>query len=143
MRRIALSSLFVLLVISTAFSNPPSPSSPEDTVRQFYTWYLHGLNKQVPNPLKNRTVSLKYLTPEFLRRAPRLAKETDADAIICAQDFDEEWEKNVKVDAATINGSRATTFVQLHGPQMDSLKLKITLKKTTAGWRIDAVDCGQ
>jgi len=117
MRRIALSSLFVLLVISTAFSNPPSPPSPEDTVRQFYTWYLHGLNKHVPNPLKNRTVSLKYLTPEFLRRAPRLAKETDADAIICAQDFDEEWEKNVKVDAATINGSRATTFDSFMGPK--------------------------
>ena len=143
MRRIALSALVVLLVISTAFTNPPSPASPEDTVRQFYAWYLHSLNKQVPNPLKNRTVSLKYLTPEFLRRVPRLVKETDADAIICAQDFDAEWEKNVKVDEATIKGSRATTFVQLHGTQMDSVKLKITLKKTTAGWRIDAVDCGQ
>src|SRR5678815_46897 len=98
MRRIGLSALVVLLVISTAFSNPPSPASPEDTVRQFYTWYLHSLNKQVPNPLKNRTVSLKYLTPVFLRRAPLLAKESGADAIICAQDFDEEWEKNVKVD---------------------------------------------
>ena len=143
MIRIALSALVVLLVISTAFSKPPSPSSPDDTVRQFYTWYLHSLNKQVPNPLKNRTVSLKYLTPEFLRRIPRLLKETDADPIICGQDFDAEWEKNVKVDAPTISGSRATTVAQLHGKEFDSLKLKITLKKTTAGWRIDAVVCGQ
>jgi hypothetical protein len=71
-----------------------------------------------------------------------LIKKTDADPIICAQDFDPAWLTNMKVDAPTIKGPRATTSIQLDGRESNGVKLKITLKQTGAGWRIDNVDCG-
>ena len=130
------------LVAPTLKAAMMNASTPEDTVQRFYAWYLGRLNKEDLNPLKNRTVALQYLTPEYLRKVPRLTREADADVIICAQDFDSGWEKNVKVDAAAVKGSSASTMVRLAGSDM-SVKLKVTLKLIPAGWRIDSVECAE
>ena len=144
MNRAALIVLVSLLLVLPVASRPvTADTSPEDIVKQFYGWYVGRLVKDDFNPLKNRAVSLKYLTPQFLRRVPGLIKKTDADPIICAQDFDPGWAQNIKVEAATIKASQATTNVALEGQQQGmNVKLKITLKRTAAGWRIDNVDCG-
>jgi len=141
MKRIALSLLAMLLLFSASLSRPTSVSSPEETVRGFYTWYLHRLGVNDSNPLKNRTESLKYLTPEFLKRVPRLTRDMGADVIICAQDWDPGWEKNVQVDTAVVEGNRANTTVHLKGTQMDNVNVKLVLKRITAGWRIDGTTC--
>src|SRR6185295_17536307 len=124
-------ALFCLVLIASISSRPVvAATNPEDVVRQFYGWYVGRLVKDDFNPLKNRTMSLKYLTPQFLQRIPRLTKQTDADPIICAQDFDPAWAHNIKVDTPSIKGNQATTNVQLDGATTDmTVKLKITLKR--------------
>ena len=117
--------------------------APQDTVRQFYAWYLQRLNKQDYDPLKNRAVALKYLTPEFLRRIPRLEKELEADIIVCSQDVNPAWEKDFKAELASIRGARATVLLALEGNEADRIKQKVTLRSTRAGWRINSVDCGE
>ena len=141
MKRLLLIAIVLSILASSGFAFSPQ-AGPEETIQKFYAWYLGRLNKNDMTPLKNRTVALQYLTPEFLKRVPRLIKETDSDVIICAQDFDPLWEKNIKVDPPTITGASATTLVQLIGKEM-SVKLSVTLKKIPAGWRINSVECAE
>src|SRR6202165_297117 len=88
-------------------------AGPEKIVREFYAWYLHQLNRNVNEPLKQRATALKYLTPQLYANAPRLTRRMDADIFICAQDWNEQWEKNFVVDAAAIKAAGATTLVTL------------------------------
>ena len=138
----------ILLIVSIALVFPPiasaktKASTPDDTVRRFYAWYVGRLNARDLSPLKNRTAALQYLTPEYLKKVPRLTREADADVIICAQDFDPGWEKNVKTEAPSVKGPSATVLVQLVGSDM-SVKLKVTLKSLAAGWRIDGIECAE
>lgn len=139
----------VLLVAAAYTTSAQSVDAPrpaagaEQTVRQFYAWYLHRLNKEDYDPLKNRTVALKYLTPQFLRRIPRLERELEADVIVCAQDVNPIWEKNFKAELANISGARATVLVALDRNEVDTIKLKLTLKRVGAGWRINGAECGE
>ena len=130
-------------VIAQTARAPRPAAGPEETVRQFYAWYLQRLNKEDYDPLKNRTVALKYLTPQFLRRIPRLERELEADVIVCAQDVNPIWEKNFKAELTNIGGARATVLVALDRNEVDSIKLKLTVKRTRAGWRIDGAECGE
>jgi hypothetical protein len=141
-RTLSIALLSLLLFASMSNHLVVAAINPDDVVRQFYTWYVGRLAKDDFKPLNNRKVALTYLTPQFLRRVPGLIKKTDADPLICAQDFDPTWTKNLKIDAPAIKGSLATTNVELVGEHEMQVKLKVTLKQTTAGWRIDNVDCG-
>jgi len=146
-RRLILTFILVVsnahFVIAQTVGAPRPAAGPEETVRQFYAWYLHRLNKEDYDPLKNRTVALKYLTPEFLRRVPRLVREMEADIIVCAQDVNPSWEKNFKAELASSSEVRATVLVALDRNEVDSIKLKLTVKHTRAGWRIDGAECGE
>jgi len=124
-------------------TRPAAGSGPQETVRQFYAWYLQRLNKEDYDPLKNRTVALRYLTPKFLRRIPRLEREMEADVIVCSQDVNPAWLKDFKAELADVRGTRATVLLALEGNQADTIKQKVTLERTRAGWRIAGVDCGQ
>lgn len=147
LRRFMFAIVFaVITVCSTPGQGPGKPqpaAGPQELVKQFYAWYLHRLNREDYEPLKNRTVARKYLTPEFLRRVPRLQRQLEADVIVCAQDTDPAWEKNFTVEPATIGATRATVFLKLSGNEPDALKHKVTLKHLGVGWRIDSVDCGE
>ena len=143
MKRITISLSLMLLLISTSLSQPASVDAPEATVRSFYAWYMHRLNANDSNPLKNRTEALKYLTPEFLKKVPQLTRQADADVIICAQDWDKEWEKNIEVDTPAVEGARATTVVHLKGTEIKEQKVKLKLRHLTAGWRIDGTTCSE
>jgi hypothetical protein len=120
----------------------PAPSAgPEKIVREFYAWYLHQLNKNVNEPLKQRATALKYLTPQLYSNAPRLTRRMDADIFICAQDWDAGWERNFIVGRPAISGVTATTLVTLPSGETDKIRIKLTLKRTGAAWRIDKVAC--
>ena len=148
-RRLLLIVVFVVATVYTASGqtvNAPHPATglaPQETVRQFYAWYLQRLNKEDYDPLKNRTMALKYLTPEFLRRIPRLEREMEADVIACSQDVNPAWEKNFKAEIASMRGARATVLLALEGNEADRIKQKVTLQRTRAGWRINSVNCGE
>src|SRR2546428_9523967 len=131
-----LRSAFIGLVCAFLFSAPSSAlmqgtqqtaqsAGPEKIVREFYAWYLHQLNKNVNEPLKQRAIALKYLTPQLYANAPRLTRRMDADIFICAQDWNEQWEKNFVVDAALIKAAAATTLVTLPSGETDKIKIKV------------------
>ena len=152
MRRKLLRFALIGLVGALLFNGPGSAlaqgtqraaqsAGPEKIVHEFYAWYLHQLNKNVNEPLKQRATALKYLTPQLYANAPRLTRRMDADIFICAQDWNEQWEKNFVVDAAAIKGAAATTRVTLSSGETDKIRIKLTLKRTSAGWRIDKVAC--
>jgi len=124
-------------------THPVASPDPQETVRQFYAWYLQRLNKEDYDPLKNRTMALKYLTPRFLRRIPRLEREMEADVIVCSQDVNPAWLKDFQAELASVRGARATVSLALEGNVADTIKQKVTLERTRPGWRIAGVDCGQ
>ena len=115
--------------------------SPQDVTRGFYSWYLHQLTLENSNPLKQRTAMLKYVTPQLYADAPRLIRRMDADIFICAQDWDNGWEKNFSVDAPQIKNNTATTTVVLPSGETDKIRINVTLLKTAAGWRIAKLAC--
>ncbi|HJT29461.1 MAG TPA: DUF3828 domain-containing protein [Pyrinomonadaceae bacterium] len=137
---------FLLAVIAVAvFVSMPARAqqspSPGDTARGFYTWYLHQLTLENSNPLKQKTTALKYLTPQLYANAPRLIRSMDADIFICAQDWDNGWEKNFSVSTPQIKNSSATATVTLPSGETDKIKIDLTLIKTASGWRISKVAC--
>jgi hypothetical protein len=135
----------VVLVTSVAFLSMPvgaqQAASPQDVVRGFYSWYLHQLALENPNPLKQKTTALKYLTPQLYANAPRLIRNMDADIFICAQDWDKGWEKNFSVSTPQVKNNSATATVTLPAGEIDKIKINMTMLKTAAGWRINKVDC--
>ncbi len=115
--------------------------SPQDVTRGFYSWYLHQLTLENSNPLKQRTAMLKYVTPQLYADAPRLIRRMDADIFICAQDWDNGWEKNFSVSTPEIKNSNATATVTLPSGETDKIRINVTLLKTASGWRINKVAC--
>ncbi len=136
--------ILVVLVAMTFISTPAraqQSTTPEDVTRGFYSWYLHQLTLENSNPLKQKATALKYMTPQLYANAPRLIRRMDADIFICAQDWDNGWEKNFSVSAPQIKTSNATTTVTLPSGEIDKVKIDVTLIKTTSGWRINKVAC--
>ena len=135
----------ILLMVSSALLSVPTPAqqnaTPQDVARGFYSWYLHQLTRENVNPLKQKTTALKYLSPQLYANAPKLIRRMDADIFICAQDWDKGWEKNFTVSTPEIKYGRASTTATLPSGELDMVKIKLTLIKTAAGWRINKVAC--
>ncbi|HWF89136.1 MAG TPA: DUF3828 domain-containing protein [Pyrinomonadaceae bacterium] len=133
------------LLIAVAFLCVPARAqysvTPESVVHSFYSWYLHQLTIENSNPLKQKTMMLKYLTPQLYANAPRLIRRMDADIFICAQDWDKGWEKNFSVSTPQINNNTATTTVILPSGETDKITINVTLLKTASGWRINKLAC--
>lgn len=142
-------SIFVCLLALTTgvvFLSQPAraqqqPATPLDVTKGFYSWYLHQLSLQNAEPLKQKTTALKYLTPQLRANAPRLIRSLNADVFICAQDWDNGWEKNFTVSTPQIKNTSATTTVTLPSGETDKIRINVTLLKTASGWRINKVAC--
>jgi hypothetical protein len=130
----------VVEVLSTS-GRAQRTATPQDLVRNFYSWYLHQLSRESAEPLKQKTTALRYLTPQLYANAPKLTRRMDADIFICAQDWDKDWEKNFSVTTPQIKNNSATATVTLPSGETDKIKINMTLIKTTAGWRINKVAC--
>jgi uncharacterized protein DUF3828 len=133
-----------LLVVTALLATPAQTqqaATPLDVARGFYSWYLHQLTLENVEPLKQKTTALKYLTPQLYANAPRLIRRMDADIFICAQDWDNGWEKNFSVSAPHIKNNSATATVTLPSGETDRIKIDLMLIKTASGWRINKVAC--
>lgn len=119
--------------------------TPEEVVRGFYFYYLGELNRDNWSPLKNRREVLKYLTPEFHRRAPALIEKWMADIFVCAQDWDPKWRETFTVGRADVRGAKATAVVRLPpfggGDDNTAIKIKLGLVRRRGEWRINSTDC--
>lgn len=133
--------LLLLLAILSITARAQQLSKPEDVARGFYSWYLHQLTRENAQPLKQKATALKYLTPQLYANAPRLIRNMDADIFICAQDWNQEWEKNFSVSTPVIKNNSATATVTLPSGDTDKILINLTLIKNAAGWRINKVAC--
>lgn len=131
----------VMALLSIPARAQQAATPPQDVARAFYSWYLHQLNGENMNPLKQKTTALKYLTPQLYANAPRLIRNMDADIFICAQDWDKGWEKNFTVSTPQFKNGSATASVTLPSGEIDKITINLTLIKTAAGWRINKVAC--
>ena len=139
-----IAGLLIIITCVAVLSMPARaqhPASPEEVARGFYSWYLHQLSRDNAEPLKQKTTALKYLTPQLYANAPRLTRRMDADIFICAQDWDNGWEKNFSVSTPEIKNNSATATVTLPSGETDKLHINLTLLKTASGWRINKVAC--
>lgn len=113
---------------------------PEAVVRGFYGWYLGRLEKDDWSPLNNRREALKYLTPAWRERAPRVSGDEGVNVFVCAQDWIAEWRKTMKFGAAAVRGTRATVRVTW-GTGAVTQRIDVTLKKVGGAWKIDRTSC--
>lgn len=116
-----------------------APSSPEDTVKQFYRWYVDYLGKndgKRPPEVELR----KFITANYLEEAK---KAGDADIFLRSQERDPDWGKNVKVlTSKTVEeGDEGGSHVEvmLSGKTFPKHQLNLALVKESDGWKIDYV----
>lgn len=114
--------------------------SPDEVVRKFYEWYLGRIVEQDLEPFENRRVALKYVTPGFRVRAPRISGREGADILICAQDWQAEWGRSMRFTPARVRGAKATTRMTW-GVSGQQYHVDLTLAKVGGGWRIDGAKC--
>ena len=133
--------LIAALALLPHVARAQQAETPEEITHGFYAWYLHQLNLEGSNPLKQKTTMLKYLTPQLYANAPRLIRRMDADIFICAQDWDKGWEQNFTVTAPQIKNGSATATVTLPAGETDRIRINVTLIKTASRWRINKVAC--
>jgi hypothetical protein len=147
-QKLLLLKAITVIAVFTAMAVPGSAqaaATPEQTVKEFYRWYMHELNAS-HDPRKQKTkmnsaVSTRlrkwFLTKEY--------KEWDADYFIDAQDFDEKWEQGVSTSKAVISGNKADVKVTLAAPGrptggMPPQTLRIKMVKEGNVWKIDRVN---
>ena len=144
-RFLGTSTCLLVVMTGVVFLSMPAraqqSATPETVTRGFYSWYLHQLTLENVEPLKQKTTALKYLTPRLYANAPRLIRNLNADIFICAQDWDNGWEKNFTVSTPEIKNGIATATVTLPAGETERIKINATLIKTAAGWRINKVAC--
>ena len=142
-------SIGLLLIVTGILAMLPTTSqaqtSPDETLKTFYKWYLHELvSERYPKPTSpkvNAVISAR-LRNWFKSKAGR---EWDADYFIDAQDWDPKWETHIKTTDPVIKGNNAELRVIL-GPEVkavDSMSphtLRIKMVKEKGGWKIDHIN---
>jgi hypothetical protein len=138
-----LSLLLVCAAMRFASGAEPSAASPEQTIQQFYQWYVQSLVAE-NDPLTKRRAELKrFATDRLIREIDGMRKGPDGldgDYFLDAQDFDREWGKNITVGKVAAKGTRATADVQLNSREMGMKKLRVTLVQERGSWKVDKVE---
>lgn len=145
MRRIVL--MMLLLVACAAGSGAEARAQgrqagagADAVVRRFYDWYLGRLESDDWTPLDNRREALKYLTPEWRVRAPRVSGDEGVNVFVCAQDWLAEWRKGLRFAPAVVRGAKATARVTWSAGG-DMHRIDVTLRKVGGAWKIDRTSC--
>jgi hypothetical protein len=139
----------ITLLAALAFANPggaaePSKAStttPEESIRSFYSWYVTALVAN-RDPVKQRPEMKRFATDRLLKEIDKMKKGPEGlngDYFLDAQDFDEQWAKNISVSNMKIEGSKATAHVLLDGPEGMRKKLVVQLVNDAGTWKIDKV----
>ncbi|HWS54026.1 MAG TPA: hypothetical protein VN228_07870 [Pyrinomonadaceae bacterium] len=140
---VALALLVALAAPAAARAQAADDSSPEAVVRAFYDWYLGSLNREDYHALRRRREALRYLTPQFHRRAPRIISEQMVDIFICAQDWQPEWGNDLAVSASPPRANRARARATFRYGGDAHTTVRLTLVRTGRAWRISGADCGE
>jgi hypothetical protein len=146
MKRIASILTLVITVAACVPGDAADPakapgSNPADAIRSFYRWYVTELIAN-RNPMENRKELKRFATQRLLNEIDRMKKGPDGldgDYFVDAQDFDNLWAKNISVSDVKISGANATAEVLLAGKGDMRRRLKVSLVKDGATWKVDRV----
>ena len=129
------------LVYSCQSSQAATKETPESVIKNFYTWYVHELNRNGDPLTKLKPRLRQFVSARLLREIDKAVKGPDGlngDYFLDAQDWDKEWEKNIVISRVNVAKGKAGVTVSLSGPQM-SRKLKVSLVHEGGKWKIDKV----
>lgn len=118
-----------------------STTTPEESIRGFYNWYVTALVAN-RDPMKQRTEMKRFATDRLLKEIDKMKKGPEGlngDYFLDAQDFDEQWAKKIAVSSVRIEGAKATSHVLLDGPEGMRKKLLVQLVNAAGAWKIDKV----
>ena len=125
----------------------PPDRSPEDTIREFYRWYVKALVAEA-NPLDQKAKMKQFATARLRNEIERLSTvDSDMDGgglsydpIILGQDFDKDWATNITVREVKVKGDSAEATVELRGREIAYHKLNIALLREDGAWKVDKID---
>jgi hypothetical protein len=114
--------------------------SPAEITVGFYTWYLTGLglNPRFDATDEFATYVNLWLTPSFAAQWKKIAADTNANAFLLAQDFSPTWGRQVTTAVESKSANRSDVLITL-GTAPNTHRLRVTLLKTSQGWRIESV----
>lgn len=137
------------ILLAVAFSSPvfgQAVQTPERAAKDFYTWYLTELNaERYPIRQAKRQMLGKVSTRLGRWIYSRSYEEYGADYFLDAQDWDENWVKNISASKAVVKGNTAKVNVKFGVPKgtysgFGSRTLPVGLVKEGGTWRIDKVN---
>ena len=140
MRRVVWTMWLLAACVAGWAGEARAQAGPDAAVRGFYEWYLGRLEKEDWTPLDNRREALKYLTPAWRVRGPRVSGEEGVNVFVCAQDWLAEWRKGLTFAPAVVRGATATARVTW-STGADTQRINVTLKKVGGAWKIDRTSC--
>ena len=116
-------------------------AGPEAVVRGFYEWYTGSLDREDYGALKRRREALRYLTPEFHRRAPQIISREMVDIFICTQNWQPGWGDRLKLTPGPVRGARTTVTAAFdYGPE-NNARVRLDLLRVAGAWKINGADC--
>ena len=140
-RRVAIS--FLLLGMGLTIAYAQSSKTPEARVKNFYSWYLKGINDG-QDPSKNKAVMNSHLSARLGKwYSSKAGRELDSDYFVRTQEWSDEWAGHVNVGEPSINGTTAVVDITF-GSTSDEWhhKLQIGLIMEGGMWKIDRVTDG-
>lgn len=128
----------------TSASRTRAAATPEQVARNFYSWYVGALNRnQRARPLQQqRTTARKYVTARLLKEINDQMSSPEGinvDPFLDAQDWDNDWARNITTTKVKQDETDATVDVTLDGKQMPKHRLQVMFKREGGSWKIDSV----
>lgn len=106
-----------------------------DRIREFYSSYILANAKDDVDQRRVDQLLLDYCTPAFIKHIKSLysSGELDADPIVAAQDFDENW---VKTMAVTSIGKRMYKVCYQNSYNSEQICMRVAVEREAGTWKI-------
>ena len=137
--------LLIFLLALTGIARADDGKAVQAQVRAFYSWYVHTLNSNPAEVPGASPMARRYVSARLLKDIARRSKSDyglEADPFLCGQDWDPEWEKNIRIKDMDPEGSKWSVQVELTGKQIASHRLNLVLVRENKKWKIDKVSDG-
>ena len=119
-----------------------TPQAAEQAVSAFYKWYLHSLAAGREPLSDDRKEISKYVSSSLVREIDKRMNSDegiDEDYFIKSQDYLDDWERNVVVDKATVDGNQALVPLKLGEAGESRRSFSIALVREAGSWKIRSV----
>ncbi len=139
-------SIIILTFLLCGIGSGQAKPTPEQTAKNFYTWYLTELNaERYPIRQAKRQMLGKISTRLGRWIYSKSYEEYGADYFLDAQDWDQNWVNGIFTSKAVIKGKTATVKLTFNIPKgtysgFGTRTLPIGLVKEGGTWRIDKVN---